>query len=842
MNNNFDPSDDSKHRASESLATALHEPLDDSPSLSKKDKQLKSTLYLKEMSERLVDVRTELIESHRAFSKIERLTRNEKKKLTALKRTIIPFLEESSMHIRSASKTIAPIGGLEYVHNRDETDRKQIAQLDKTSSDKNSIKSIALLRLEHASYSRTPLRPIVNTVRPDPVPHRLKKKRKCNLPTIMSSVRPPLDNIQYKPMEVICILSRIPKGSSNRCNLIKYFVKENLVPIKMDGIYRLLRRYEEGKLIKEDWNLPGRHRLLSTNDIANIQFDLNKFSGSTLQTTEIGEKIRIIQKEKVIAQGRVPITKEDITPCMGTLINYQAAIANQDNVSICTSVVPKTRTRYSAENSLISAMALLCVIAAIHYDVCTEIQPEHENIMNKVPLDVPPGAQLMYRMVAKAYGKDVPIIPVRPEMILSTDDTVQYIFEGKGQKKDLFRLVASKAFKKAGTRSKFKNDDSKNMCGMRVKLTYTFSGAGTMAPIFITVLGLNDRELPKDHCVSLKIRGLCVGGGGVTVGSKGYGIMMFMRGEKGIDKERYKIYRDEVLIPFIKESRHEFGGWVEGTPIPEDMKAVSWCDGDLAQIENIISNESMQVYVENMVCAAKQNAARSGTEQFADLTKCFKQMQALQKLYTVSDVPLDRHPMKRMIDNQLKNLQDEGKLVLKPTKKNSLIDFIASVPAMTSKAITRDNIIHGVVENGMLDKNFFRYPDMNKILATCRRDPTNAEYKLCVDSFPMLLKKYLEHGHVNDEVFEKLGFPMDTDVDGTKVRLTSRFFVSFLLWYILSRGLIVIHIISSQIIPFILIIFIFRFAAQAQSVSKPDNVPKFLHIHTKLDYDKRGLT
>ena len=68
----------------------------------------------------------------------------------------------------------------------------------------------------------------------------------------MSSVRPPLDNTQYKPMEVISILSRIPIGSSNRPNLIKYFVKENLVPIKMDGIYQLLRGHEEGKLIKEE--------------------------------------------------------------------------------------------------------------------------------------------------------------------------------------------------------------------------------------------------------------------------------------------------------------------------------------------------------------------------------------------------------------------------------------------------------------------------------------------------------------------------------------------------------------------------------------------------------------
>ena len=104
------------------------------------------------------------------------------------------------------------------------------------------------------------------------------------------------------------------------------------------------------------------------------------------------------------------------------------------------------------------------------------------------------------------------------------------------------------------------NDDSKNMCGMRVKLTYTFFGAGVMAPIIINVLGLNERKLPKGQCVSLKIPGLCVGGGGgVAVGSKGFGILMIIRGEQGIDKHQYEINRATILVPFIQQSRTKFG-------------------------------------------------------------------------------------------------------------------------------------------------------------------------------------------------------------------------------------------------------------------------------------------
>ena len=130
---------------------------------------------------------------------------------------------------------------------------------------------------------------------------------------------------------------------------------------------------------------------------------------------------------------------------------------------------------------------------------------------------------------------------------------------------------------------------------------------------------------------------------------------------------------------------------------------MSWCDGDLAQIENNISADSLQVHSENMITAAKQNAATSGTAQLADLTKSFKQMQSLQRSYSVSDVPIKRHLMKKIIIHRLKDQQDKQKLALKPTKKSSLIDFIASIPAMTAKSVNRDNIIHGLIENGMLD-------------------------------------------------------------------------------------------------------------------------------------------
>ena len=46
----------------------------------------------------------------------------------------------------------------------------------------------------------------------------------------------------------------------------------------------------------------------------------------------------------------------------------------------------------------------------------------------------------------------------------------------------------------------------------------------------------------------------------------------------------------------------------------------------------------------------------------------------------------------------------------------------------------------------------------------------NADKHLCVDDFGTLYHSMDEHGHVPDEVFETLGFPIDLDENGKPVR------------------------------------------------------------------------
>lgn len=175
------------------------------------------------------------------------------------------------------------------------------------------------------------------------------------------------------------------------------------------------------------------------------------------------------------------------------------------------------------------------------------------------------------------------IFAVKSQYIFSTDDTVVYIYEGSSRKESNFKLVGSSAAYSSGVRAKYNHDDSNMMTGMRIKMTFTFSAAGTCAPLCIAVSGLTKYEMPNSPVLMLKVGGLCVGGSGVNVGADSPGYLFFFRNDHKIDVKRYELYQKEILIPFINATRMEYDGFSfndDKAPIPDTLTAVSWCDGD----------------------------------------------------------------------------------------------------------------------------------------------------------------------------------------------------------------------------------------------------------------------
>jgi hypothetical protein len=94
--------------------------------------------------------------------------------------------------------------------------------------------------------------------------------------------------------------------------------------------------------------------------------------------------------------------------------------------------VRKTNNRFAAENSVIAAFNLALLIAATSYREVAAKDPQVAKEMQMQEAD--PETRVLYDLVTKACG--VPVVPVKPPLQSSTDDTTEYIFEGVQQQED----------------------------------------------------------------------------------------------------------------------------------------------------------------------------------------------------------------------------------------------------------------------------------------------------------------------------------------------------------------------------------------------------------------------
>ncbi len=104
---------------------------------------------------------------------------------------------------------------------------------------------------------------------------------------------------------------------------------------------------------------------------------------------------------------------------------------------------------------------------------------------------------------------------------------------------------------------------------------------------------------------------------------------------QGAEKKRFQWIRENVLFPFINWGRKDYNDFDvdSGAPMGDELTAVSWCDGDHSQIDNIVSSDGIHRYSANKVIANKHNASGTGKEQACDLSKAF----TISKIYHLQE-------------------------------------------------------------------------------------------------------------------------------------------------------------------------------------------------------------
>ena len=164
---------------------------------------------------------------------------------------------------------------------------------------------------------------------------------------------------------------------------------------------------------------------------------------------------------------------------------YLNKFSHNEKISIKKKVARNTVLSISADNSLRSTTIYLMTTEASHFIEGKITQDHPEN--TKLGTD---GSRKLVGIMRDALGKDVEIYPIHRILLASTDDTTLFISTGKisTHSKENEMLVSSVYDNKTQIYyNKSCDDGDENAKGMRVKLTFTFTGAGQVFNTYIVV-------------------------------------------------------------------------------------------------------------------------------------------------------------------------------------------------------------------------------------------------------------------------------------------------------------------------------------------------------------------
>lgn len=436
----------------------------------------------------------------------------------------------------------------------------------------------------------------------------------------------------------------------------------------------------------------------------------------------------------------------------------------------------KTEPRFISEHSLMMGYAYAATVLSTHFIAGTlpsnlqrKYHPECMSVAAKETID----------WVKKAYG-DEEVYPVDPNLVMSTDDTTVFAFEGMkdGIGKWEWKLV-DQTQGDSSVRSDFEvSNDAENSGGLRVRLTFTFTASGLAAPPYVAVSGLTDEELCPKKCpggiLATEVEGLCKGGDDLF--NSGAGWLVFLRADKkengeketdwmSIANKKFIHYNDDVLLPFIQSIRKKLG-CIPGQPVPEWAKCCSWFDGDIGQLQTMLYETRESLDKAERIIRNKHSAAATGTQQPCDLSPVFRLLKAMQARVTMKDevaVGL-RDDIEELFAI---HLAQKG-LKLGYRKKKALVDFLLCLPEILESVMKKKNIKKGFVEGGMVDEETGVVPVFDKLMGTCKRwisfdsdIGVKKEVKLhCREQFQSLMHTQMENGQISYADMKSHGIPL----------------------------------------------------------------------------------
>ena len=582
---------------------------------------------------------------------------------------------------------------------------------------------------------------------------------------------PPYPHKSWTKEALIEALDKL-EGTRKASKFISKVITVDSCPYESpSGIYTMYQQFKKNATLRNR----GRPNIMLVDEAAdNVRkvFKDRTSSSSAYQLRDMEKAYSSKLKQKAAANGLEEETVNTrVSQSTAKAMLISAAMGESVGKLTTKKLLTKTETRFQSKHSVMGAYAYATTVLSTHFIVGST----PSNLSKFCPDKLKSNAVETLDWMRKALDA-TSIYPVNPNLLFSTDDTVFFTFEGRKNSDGQWEWKLVPGDSSSNVRSNFEvGDDAENKGGLQVRLTVTLTASGLAAPPYIAITGLTDAELSPELCrdgiLAVKVPGLCKGGGDIH--NSGFGWLVFCRADKkdssnslSIANKKFIHYNDNVFMPFVREIRKKLG-WTPGQEVPEYLKAVSWFDGDIGQLQTMLYEERAATDDAERIVRNKHSAAATGTQQPCDLAPIFCILRQLQSMTTAVDdtaCGLAEYIKQLFVDLRGKGLNLDGKR----RKKLGLIDFILCIPEMLEAVLKKKLIRKSFVEAGMTDEVTNTVPVFDALIGTCKRWVSldkdlgipKAEKQHCRSVFQQLMKVQLEEGQITYPLMKELGIPL----------------------------------------------------------------------------------
>ena len=626
----------------------------------------------------------------------------------------------------------------------------------------------------------------------------------------------------YSPYAIGNLLARhsniqSENGIISKSKVINHLVKYRMVPIKKTSLYRLSEKSKFGFIHQAaTWTEvtgDGRKGYLSNRELNDLIIEIRDMTsgGMALSTSEVRKVVR--NRIICLFQKRRKAQLLPATIPEHTLNVYVSIIKAQNVFNIYGNVSNKTESRSVAEWSVRSTIAYTMVVAVNHFlpgVPKTRFHPKKRELSVR-SLKLWEIVENAYNKMLGTSGKDkIEMQPVLPNLVTTTDEVTLFATSATvNSKEDLYIVAKPEELKNemvtSNSRNHYKQKSSgdSHCRGVRIVINSTFTAGGLSAPIFVTVYGLSQEEMPGTEIMTIEIPGLTVGSH-QDIYSNGVGYLTFVKGSgeynstsevevsnssqnemnvnvTGADDSRRtfskesriaQLYREKVFYPFIthiRKTKYGYDGDIQSTP--DYLQCVSWMDGCNSQLKLITSEENMKNEKMRKIVCCKHSAARTAVEQAADTGAMFKH---LKRIVRSTENPTSAnnsiyHHLQQQFSNLSKDPKADDHLQLPSHKKKAIMLTLAKLPIATARAYGDHVIKKAFMINGQLDLDHQLVPSLENCLNTYRGNISGT----CLEQRDTLIESLYEHtytqGMVHEGIFDSMGIPKDMDCRGDTI-------------------------------------------------------------------------